>query len=281
METQYAIINGTLTAINEAKLGIDDLSIVRGYAIFDYFKTINNIPIFWEDNLDRFFNSAKLMDLPIRFSREEIKNQILLLIEKNNIPHSGIKILLTGGYSQDGYTIADPNLIITQQFFIRDTIREKSGMKLHLFDFHRAFGTVKSIDYVMGIKALKVAREYGADDVLYFQNNLLSECPRANIFLVMPDDTVITPNTDVLFGITKKHILEMSKDIIRIEDRPVSIEDLKNAREAFITSTTKNITPVTSIVGLKEFELKDGSITQQLQDLLDKHTEAYIRSYKI
>lgn len=277
METQYAIINGTLTAINEAKLGIDDLSIVRGYAIFDYFKTINNIPIFWEDNLDRFFNSAKLMDLPVRFSREEIKDQILLLIEKNQIPNSGIKILLTGGYSQDGYTITDPNLIITQQFFTRDILREKNGVKLYLFDFHRTFGLVKSIDYVMGIKALKIAREHGADDVLYFQNNLLSECPRANIFLVMPDNTVITPNTDVLFGITKKHIFEMSKDIIKIENRPVSLEDLKNACEVFITSTTKNITPVTSIVGFKEFKLTDGSITQQLQDLLDKHIEAYIR----
>lgn len=111
----YVIFNGKLIPENEAKLSITDLALVRGYGIFDFFKTVHGIPVFLEDNLDRFYQSAELMDLPVNYSRDELKAQIKSLMEANMIPDSGIKILLTGGYSNDGYSIGEPNLIISQQ----------------------------------------------------------------------------------------------------------------------------------------------------------------------
>jgi D-alanine transaminase/branched-chain amino acid aminotransferase len=270
MQPLYVIFNGKTTLENEAKLGINDLSIVRGYGIFDYFKTIGNKPIFLEDNLDRFYNSAKLMDLPISYSREEIKNQINELIALNNIPESGIKLLLTGGYSADGYSIADPNFIITQHPLTRNEKQEKEGIKLLLFNYHRSFGLVKSIDYVMGIQALKAAKAKGADDVVYFQNNLISECPRANFFLVTSEGKLLTPGHDVLLGITRKKIIEMVNGDLEVEIRDVTLQDVIDAKEAFITSTTKNITPVTEIVEHKVFGPNAGPITKKLQNMLDK-----------
>jgi len=268
MQGLYVIINGELIPQQEAKLGINDLSIVRGYGIFDYFKTIDNRSIFIEDNLDRFFNSARLMDLPVLFSRDELKHQIQILKEANNIPNSGIKLLLTGGYSPDGYSIAVPNLIITQHELVLNNAQEVNGLRLHLFEFHRPFGPVKSIDYVMGIQALKLAKQHGADDVLYFQNNLISECPRANFFLVTEDNKLLTPGNDVLAGITRKQIIEMVSGQYEVEIRDLTLEDVLAAKEAFITSTTKNITPVTAIVQFKEFGVGAGAITKILQCML-------------
>ncbi|MCI0921342.1 aminotransferase class IV [Sphingobacterium rhinopitheci] len=269
MQSPYVFFNGKLIPESEAQLGINDLSIVRGYGIFDYFKTVNNIPFFVEDNIDRLFNSARLMDLIIPYSKEEINTQIQQLIATNNIPDSGIKILVTGGYSPDGYSIAAPNFIITQQPFSRNSTLETAGIKLHLFDYHRAFSLVKSIDYVMGIQALKVAKSKGADDVVYFQNGLLSECPRANIFLVTADNKLLTPGKDVLEGITRKKIIEMVAGKYEVELRDVTLEDILNAKEAFITSTTKNITPVTAIIEHKEFGHGAGPITKELQIQLE------------
>lgn len=266
----YVIFNGELILEKEALLGINDLSIVRGYGIFDYFKTVNNIPFFIDDNIDRLFKSAKLMDLQIPYSREEIKHQIQQLMEANTIADSGIKILVTGGYSPDGYSIASPNFIITQHPFSRNTEQENTGVKLALFPYHRAFSLVKSIDYVMGIQALKEAKSKGADDVVYFQNGLISECPRANFFLVTADDKLLTPGEDVLEGITRKKIIEMVAGKYEVELREVTLDDVLNAKEAFITSTTKNITPVTTIVGHKEYGIGAGSITHKLQAMLNE-----------
>lgn len=271
MKSLYVILNGEKIPASEAVLGVDDLSIVRGYGIFDYFKTINHQPLFWEDNLARFYNSADIMDLPVRYSQSEIKEHIRELMTANDIPNSGIKLLLTGGYSKDGYSIGEPNLIISQHELQRDVEKEKSGMKLITYDYHRAFSYAKTIDYVMGIKALKEAHKVGADDVVYVKDGYLSECPRANIFLITKDDVLITPEEDVLHGITRKHILEMAKSKFTVETRKVSVEDMENAAEAFITSTTKNITPVVAINDIV-YGREAGSKTQILQKMWEEMT---------
>lgn len=268
MQITYVILNGVQITEHKAQLSINDLAIVRGYGIFDYFKTVQGTPLFLEDNLDRFYNSARLMDLPVNYSRTEIKSMIEQLMQANNIPDSGIKILLTGGYSPDGYSIAEPNLIISQHPITRDELAENKGIKLLPFEYHRPFSQVKSIDYVMGIQALKKAKEVGANDVVYVQNGLLSECPRANFFLVSHDGSLLTAGDDVLQGITRMKILEVAKKHFKIEVRDISLEDLKNASEAFISSTTKNITPVTEVLGHKEFGTSAGKVTKQLQVLL-------------
>ncbi|MGO3110110.1 MAG: aminotransferase class IV [Sphingobacterium sp.] len=269
MNTPQVIINGVMHRENTASLRIDDLSIVRGYGIFDFLKTVDNHPVFLEDNLDRFFHSADQMDLTVPFSRQEIREQIHMLMQANTIPNSGIKILLTGGYSPDGYTIIAPNLIITQSHLERNVASEKRGVRLVTFPYHRAFGTVKSIDYVMGIKALKKAKEAGADDVVYTQDDLISECPRANIFFVDKNGTLLTPNDDVLAGITRKHILTIAKNICPVEARDITLTDMQNAKEAFITSTTKNITPVTAIDNIN-YGPGAGPLTRKLQESLEE-----------
>lgn len=270
MQTLYVIFNGKLISENEAKLSITDLAIVRGYGIFDFFKTVNGLAIFLEDNLDRFFQSANLMDLPIKYSRDELKSQINILMEANLIADSGIKILLTGGYSSDGYSIAEPNLIISQQPLKRNISLENKGLKLLPFTYHRPFSLVKSIDYVMGIQALKEARSKGADDVVYIQNGFISECPRANFFLISQEGKLLTAGDDVLQGITRKKIIELAKPIMEVEVRNISIQDIESASEAFISSTTKNITPVTALLGYKEFNLQAGPMTKSLQLLLQE-----------
>ena len=117
MNPIYSIINGEFVLKNEASLLISDLSIQRGFGIFDYFRTINNAPAFLEDHLQRFYFSASEMNMDVGYSPKELGQLIHKLIEKNNIPGSGIRITLTGGYSEDGYLPSKSNLLITQTPF--------------------------------------------------------------------------------------------------------------------------------------------------------------------
>src|SRR5699024_2571123 len=97
------------------------------------------------------------------------------------------------------------------------------------------------------------------------------ECPRANIFLITKDDVLITPEEHVLHGITRKHILEMAKAKFTVETRKVSVQDMENAAEAFITSTTKNITPVTAINDII-YGSEAGPKTRILQEMWEEMT---------
>lgn len=278
MAEPYVVLNNAIIPEKDAFLHITDLAIQRGYGIFDFFRTVDNIPLYLEDHLDRFFASARAMHLKLHLSRQEIKDLLLELIEKNNIPVSGIKIILTGGYSSDGYGITKGNLIMKQYPFSVPENSFEKGIRLLLYAYRRQFARVKTIDYITGIHAMPLLKEKNADDVLYFYEDQISECPRANFFIVTEDGSVLTPEKHVLEGITRKKILDFKG--FSIQQTSISPTDVLLAKEAFITSSTKNILPVTEINGLLINNGKPGNITRSLAEELQKDKQAYISLQK-
>lgn len=267
----YSVVNKDFVLKNEASILISDLSIQRGYGIFDFFRTINNEPIFLEDHLDRFFYSASQMQLDVYLNRTEIKQLIDQLIEKNNIRDSGMRITLTGGYSEDGYSLAKPNLLITQSAFTFNTEIFNKGIKLIMFNHQRQLPSVKTIDYLMAICLQPFIKAQNADDVLYYNENQLTECPRSNFFLVTQQGEVLTPSKNILKGITRKKILGFSD--LNVRETSLLLEDITTAKEAFITSTTKNVLPVFEIDGIAIGDGKPGSITSEIYHRICKMKE--------
>ncbi len=264
MNNMHVLINELLLPADEASLSISDLSIQRGYGIFDFFKIVAGEPVFLDDHLDRFFNSAVQMRLPVKQNRQQIKDMLYSLIRKNDMPNSGIRMTLTGGYSADGFNIAEPNLIVTQQRFQINTDQTIHGISLITYPYQRQFSEAKTLDYLKAIWLQPLIREQNADDVLYHQNGLIAECPRANFFMVTADDRIITPSRNILRGVTRKNVLKVSEKLFLTEERDISNEDIKQAKEAFITSTTKNILPVVKINGKILGNGKPGRVTKSL-----------------
>jgi D-alanine transaminase/branched-chain amino acid aminotransferase len=246
---KWVYLNNEFVLEKQAVLHVNDLALQRGYGLFDYLKTLNYIPIFIDDHLERFYFSARQLRLPVPLNKEQLKQVIHELINRNGIANSGIKLTLTGGYSVDGYSIAQPNLIIAQhplQLPKQESIDK--GIKLITYQHQRQLSQVKTIDYLMAIWLQPLIKEKGADDVLYFSNDVVCECPRANFFMITKEDKLVTPAQNILKGITRKNILDNAGFLgIKIEERDINIEELKTAKAAFICSTTKAILPVTQI----------------------------------
>ncbi len=266
MNSTYSIINGELVLKSESAILISDLAIQRGYGIFDYFRTIKNEPIFLDEHLNRFYFSAAEMFMDPGYICEELKRLIKLLIEKNNIPGSGIRLTLTGGYSEDGYNQATPNLLITQAAFTFNQENFNRGIKLITYQHQRQLSHVKTIDYLMAIHLQKLIKEKGADDVLYFNGNEITECPRANIFFINKNDEVLTPSKNILSGITRKKILGFPE--FNARECVIKLSDVPGFSEAFICSTTKNVLPVLGINGKEIGDGKPGKITRCIYDQL-------------
>ncbi|KQB99069.1 aminotransferase class IV [Pedobacter sp. Hv1] len=265
MNARYISINTELVQEADAKIHVSDLSIQRGFGIFDFLKTINGQPIFIENHFDRFYNSAKELGLTIGYDRESLLNAVKALMEKNNMPNSGIKFILTGGFSADGYTIGEPNLVITQSPFEYDTTAFDKGTTLVTYNHQRQLAVIKTIDYLQAIRLQPYIKQNNADDVLYHDNGMIRECPRANFFMVK-DQRIISPKTAILKGITRSKVLDMTVADFSIVEEDFTLEDLAKADEAFITSSTKNVLPVLEIDGQKVGDGKPGKITRQLNE---------------
>lgn len=266
MSTNYVFINGDFVLKENAAILITDLSIQRGYGIFDFFKTINGQPVFLDDHLDRLYFSAAEMFLSVGMDRQALKKVFQQLSEKNNLPHSGIRITLTGGYSEDGYTVGKPNLFITQTAFTYNKEIFEKGTRLITYQHQRQLPQVKTIDYLQAIRLQTFIKENNADDVLYHGASGISECPRSNFFIVTESGEIITSKINILGGITRKKILAFNE--LKIMEGIILPEQLATASEAFITSTTKLVLPVFTINGNKIGNGKPGVITRKIFNYL-------------
>lgn len=266
MNERYISVNGEIMQADSLCISASDLAIQRGYGIFDFLVTVNSKPIFLEDHIRRFYSSALSMHLPVLLNQSALIDAIDQLMQKNNLPNSGIRITLTGGDSPDGYSIGNPNLIISQSpFNYQNQVFEK-GLKLISYEHQRQLPFIKTIDYLKAIYLQPTIKSAGADDVLYFFNGLVTECPRANFFMVTANGEVLTPKDNILHGVTRKHVLNLKG--YTIKEANISLEMLASAKEAFISSSTKNILPVTAINGNTISDGMPGSITRNLYQQL-------------
>ena len=148
---KYYSINGELVPKAQASLGVTDLAIQRGYGLFDYFVVKKGQPVFFEDYLDRVEQSAKWLHLALPVTREVLREQVMRLIRANGEREAGIKIILTGGYADDGYSPEKPNLVILEMPPpTYPASKFEQGVKLMLYEHHRTFPSAKSINYIVG-----------------------------------------------------------------------------------------------------------------------------------
>ncbi|MBK8878279.1 MAG: aminotransferase class IV family protein [Haliscomenobacter sp.] len=273
----YSNINGHLVAAGEASLKVSDLSVLRGFAIFDFFLFRKGHPLFLNDYLDRFYRSAQLLHMEVPFSKTDFARQIIQLIERNGQEEGGIRLLLTGGYSPDGYSPAEPNVLILQYPLPAKTWQSSQGIKLMTHTFLREIPEVKTTNYVTGISLLPELKRCGFDDLLFVENGeWIRESVRSNFFLVFDGQRVVTPGNKVLLGVTRKQILHLAGKRYPVEERDVHISELKEAHEAFFTSTIKGVLPVVQIDDQLIGDGKPGLVSAQLYQDFISHVEAYL-----
>lgn len=263
--TKLAYLNDRFIHEEKATISINDLNVQRGYAIFDFFRIIGNRPLYLEDHLDRFYFSAQQLRLDIPKTREEIKLIIKELIWENEIPDSGFRIQLTGGELENGFTHYQPLLFISQIEFASPSVEQlENGIKLAIYEHQRQLPHIKSIDYLMSLWLEPFLKEQSADEILYVSNNFIRESPRSNIFLVTHDEKIVTPGEHILKGITRKKLIEHASNNYAVEERDVHVDEIWSAKEIFLSSTTKQILPVTRVDGHTVSDGKPGAITRKL-----------------
>jgi branched-chain amino acid aminotransferase len=274
----YHHINGALTDTHAAAIGLNDLGLLRGYGIFDFFLVKNKQPLFFQDYMDRFSRSADLLGLELPFSREDTYDHIQELLDANQLNDAAIRLVLTGGYADDSYTPSSPNYIIMQHPMpaVPEAYYTK-GIKLMSYPFERELPEIKSTNYLTGIRIRNLLKQAGAPEVLYHNGASISESARSNFFIVTNEGVLVTPEEKILHGITRKQILHLAQDLqIPTETRTLLLSELPKAREAFLTSTTKGVLPVTQIDDITIGNGAPGPISQQLMQAFTDLVHSFI-----
>ncbi len=233
------------------------LSIVRGYQVFTFFRTMNMKPIFLDDHLDRIFSNALSMHMEVPFSKEELKQKVFETLEhnKSSLNELNIMILFAGTtalkYSPlstdqpiDLYIIISPVKEYSQEYL--------SGVSLGLFEYARNMGEVKApftyFGGILGEHQLVKTKKY--DEILFTDQGLILEGSTFSFFAVKGSQ-IITPPTDgkILESVTRKNVIQSCLDGFEFEERPILVEEIASFDEAFITSANRGVVPVLKIDG--------------------------------
>lgn len=276
MENISCYYDGQISSFNQTGMSLNDLLIQRGYGIFDYLRVVNNKPLFVEDHLDRLYQSAAIMHMEVPQSKESILKIVLELVAKNDMPYSGLKLIVSGGDSSDGYSLEKPRLTIIQQPLpVPSNSFSVNPFILMSHPFQRQLPQVKTTDYLMAIYLQPKLKAFGGHDILYTNDGMLRECPRSNFFLISEQGHIVTPKDDILKGITRKNILASARENgIEVEERPIALEEIKTAKGAFIASSTKRIIPISKID--ESVIATDSPILEKVFNMLVQKEQAYI-----
>lgn len=213
----FCLVNGEIRKTTDPVLLVNDLGVLRGYGVFDFMPVKDSIPLYFEDYWNRFHHSAERMMLPFNFDQTVFEQQLQELIRLNNMTDGYCRIVLTGGYSTNGFTPdGPPNLMVTTQGPISYSEQYYSeGIKLITLDYVRNHPQIKSINYTTVMLQRERLKNEGAEDVLYVSNGTISESSRSNFFIIDPMGMLMTPATGILNGITRKNVLEIARKDMR------------------------------------------------------------------
>lgn len=260
-------VGGQWVHPHEAVISINDVAVLRGYSAFEALRTYNRRPFHLDKHLTRLYRSAELIELEVPWSRETLEAIIREVIERNLYRHAAIRILVTGGESEDSILpTGEPTLaVLISALGERDMERFAQGYRLITTRLQRTEPDAKTTSYLVAIRALKDAARRNASDALYVnERGHVLEATRSNFF-IFRGDALITPEAGVLKGITRNVVLDLAMERFPIEERPILLDELALADEAFITSSSKEIMPVVQINDLKIGKGLPGRRTYELE----------------
>src|SRR6266699_4178200 len=260
-------INGRWLHPDEATISINDVAVLRGYSAFESLRTYNRRPFHLDEHLTRLYRSAELIELEIPWSRDQITAIVQEIIARNTYKHASIRLLVTGGETEDSILpIGKPMLaVLITPLGERDMQRFAQGYKLITTNLQRIAPEAKTTSYLAAIRALKeAARCHAADALFVNEQGHVLEATRSNFF-IFRGDTLVTPRAGILIGITRNVVLDLARGRFAVEERPVLLDELAQADEAFITSSSKEILPVVQIDDLVIGDGKPGPRTIELE----------------
>lgn len=269
-------VNGVFTPPEEARVSIFDRGFLYGDSIYEVTLTYEGIPFLLEDHFDRLEHSAAGIFMDVEWDRNQIIKYLYEGIQRLKSDRLYIRIIVTRGGGEIGL---DPNLSDGQNLFIifrplSNYPQEwyEKGVSLIITEVVRnakkaVDPNVKSGNYLNNVMAISQAKKKGAYDAIMLNaDGYVTECTSANIWMVH-EGTFFTPPLEagLLGGITRKSLLQIGKEQgLNIVEKDLMPEDLRSASEIFMTSSTREILPVTTLDGQPVGNGLPGPLTQDL-----------------
>jgi D-alanine transaminase len=274
---RQAWVNGVYVAAEEARISPFDRGFLFADAVYEVTAVYNGQPIDMERHLDRLERSLKELGFGVMPDRKELAEVHRKLIADNGVSEGFVYMQVSrGAYGGRDFVAPDkPRLTVflfAEPRALLDVPAARDGIKaISVADIRWGRRDIKATGLLAPVLAKTEAKTRGADDAwLVGADGLVTEAGSANAWIVTKQGEIITRALShaILPGITRHALFDaLGQQGQKIVERSFSIEEAKNAAEAFNTSAVALVAPVVEIDGQPVGSGKPGPVTRQIQRL--------------
>jgi len=275
---RVAYVNGRYLPHGRAGVHIEDRALQLGDGIYEVTAIVNGHSIDEEEHLDRMERSLRELGMDMPMGRAALKLVMREMIARNRVTNGLLYIQVSRGTVKRDHPIPDapprPTLIMTarpQDPGLGEKKRTQGVGVITRPDQRWARRDIKTVQLLPNLLAKTEARKNGAYEAWLVDNDgFVTEGASTNAWIVDRDGHVVTRqlSNDILPGVTRRVILEAAADAqLAIVERKFSVDEAKQAREAFLSSASGAAIPVVAIDGVAIGDGKPGPLTRRIHEL--------------
>ena len=269
-------VNGRYVLHAEAQVHVEDRAYQFADGVYEVIAVHAGKLVDEEPHLDRLDHSLTSLRIEWPMSRAALKLVMRELIRRNGVVNGIIYLQISRGVAPRDHAFPKssprPALVMTTRHARPPNLKllERGGAAITIPDIRWERCDIKSVSLLPNILGKQRAAEAGAYEAWQVDaDGAVTEGTSTNAWIVTADGKVVTRPLShaILSGITRLTVLKLAaEEGLKIEERPFTVDEALKAREAFLTSTTSFVLPITTLDGKAIADGKPGKLSRKLRD---------------
>ncbi|MDB5370711.1 MAG: D-amino acid aminotransferase [Roseomonas sp.] len=282
--SRIAYVNGRYVPQRDASVNIEDRGYQFGDGIYEVVHLYDDRFIDEDRHLDRLERSLRAIRLPMPLTRAALSLVLKEVARRNRVTEGLLYMQVTRGVSHRDHpfpTIPVPPALVVTVKRIKPypvSIANWGGNAITMPDLRWAHRDIKTVNLLPNVLARQAAKEQGAIEAILFDEatGTVTEGAATNFWIVDEAGVIRTRalSHSILPGCTRSALMsELAEAGIAFDERAFTLDEMKRAREAFITSATSFVKPILKIDGAPVGEGTPGPVTTKLFEIFARHVK--------
>lgn len=250
-DTEWVWVDGALVAVDDARISPFDHGLLVGDGVFETIRVYGGDPFAWSRHLDRLAHSASGLGL-VMPDRRALHAAACDVLSANGHDEARLRITVTGGVAPLGSErgTAGPTVVVASSPLRPWPASVRVVVVPWVRNDRGATAGLKTTSYAENVRALAYAHGRDASEAIFANTrDELCEATGSNVFVVR-NGVVATPpaSSGCLLGVTRALVLELAEAAgVAVDESPLPLAALYDADEAFLTSTTREVQPISHV----------------------------------
>lgn len=259
---------------------LEERGLQFGDGVYEVIRIYHGKPYLLDEHIERLFRSLNAIRISLNYSAQEIKQAMQSMLERNNVDGDAfIYLQVTRGSAEREHLFpknVKPNIYAYVKEKERPLELINNGVKaITLTDQRWDNCYIKSLNLLPNVLAKQTAADKGAFEAILHRDHVVTEGSSSNIFLVKNNSLYTHPESKyILSGCVRSATIRFANQLnIPVYEEPFTVDEIKNADEMFLTSSTSEIIPIVKVNDEQIANGKPGEITRKLQTAYEKDAQ--------